>query len=357
MWRIPNLCQTQVRDERCFGVTMNIVTCARPGELTLGDCARPVRQPGQVLIHIRRVGVCGTDYHIFRGTQPYLNYPRVMGHELAGTIVESDEARRFPIGTTVSVMPYMFCGECSACKQGKTNCCSRIQVLGVHVDGGLAEYLAVDARYVLDASGLSLDAAVMIEFLSIGYHAVRRGAVSTGQRVLVTGAGPIGMAVALFAAATGAQVTVLDGVSGRTQFCAERLGSAHAVTLDENVPARLAAITEGDFFDVVFDATGSPAAIETGFSYVGHGGTYVLVSVVSADIRFSDPEFHKREMTLLGSRNATLADFTAVIEAIRAGSVPVEAMHTHGATLIDLPDVFPGWMDPAAGVIKAIVQV
>ncbi|MGA1797688.1 zinc-binding alcohol dehydrogenase family protein [Sphingomonas sp. 4RDLI-65] len=344
-------------DGSASSIRMNVVVCGAPGELAVDDRIRPVRRPGQVLIRIRRVGICGTDYHIFRGTQPYLSYPRVMGHELAGTVAESDDAGRFAVGTTVCVMPYLFCGRCGACRQGKTNCCTDIQVLGVHIDGGLADYLAVDERHVLDASGLSLDAAAMIEFLSIGYHAVQRGALRSNTRVLVVGAGPIGMAVTLFAADAGAVVTVLDGVAARTRFCTERLGATHAIGLDEDVPTRLAAITEGEFFDVVFDATGSAAAMETGFGYVGHGGAYVLVSVVSADIRFSDPEFHKREMTLLGSRNATRAGFAAVIEAVRVGRVPVEAMHTHSAALLDLPAAFRGWMDPVAGVIKAIVRL
>jgi threonine dehydrogenase-like Zn-dependent dehydrogenase len=160
---------------------MNVVVCGAPGELAVDDRIRPVRRPGQVLIRIRRVGICGTDYHIFRGTQPYLSYPRVMGHELAGTVAESDDASRFAVGATVCVMPYLFCSRCGACRKGKTNCCTNIKVLGVHVDGGLADYLAVDERYVLDATGLSLDAAAMIEFLSIGYHAVQRGAGRRGR--------------------------------------------------------------------------------------------------------------------------------------------------------------------------------
>jgi 2-desacetyl-2-hydroxyethyl bacteriochlorophyllide A dehydrogenase len=351
---VENIAET---DGSVSSLQMNVVVCGRPGELVTDVRRRPVRQPGQVLIRIRRVGICGTDYHIFRGTQPYLSYPRIMGHELAGTVAESDDASRFAVGATVCVMPYLFCGRCGACRQGKTNCCTNINVLGVHIDGGLADYLTVDERYVLDASGLSLDGAAMIEFLSIGYHAVQRGALRSGSHVLVVGAGPIGMAVALFAADAGAMVTVVDGVSARTRFCTERLGAAHAVGLDEDVPGRLAAITNGEFFDVVFDATGNASAMEVGFGYVGHGGSYVLVSVVSGEIRFSDPEFHKREMTLLGSRNATPADFAAVIRAVRAGRVPVEAMHTHSSALLDLPVAFRGWMNPSAGVIKAIVRL
>lgn len=330
-------------------MTMEVVVCLRPGELVLDRRERPERGPGEVLIRVRRVGICGTDYHIFRGTQPYLEYPRVIGHELAGEVVEGDEAGQFAPGQIVAVMPYLFCGKCGACAKGKTNCCTHIQVLGVHRDGGLAEYLSLDARYVVDAAGLSLDQAAMVEFLSIGLHAVERARIEAGQRVLMVGAGPIGMAVALFAVMRGGQVTVLDSNPRRARFCVEQLGASAIVTADE--------IGGGEGYDAVFDATGSPAAMEAGFGYVAHGGTYVLVSVVSADLSFNDPEFHKREMALLGSRNATIGDFQAVVEAIRAGTVPVDAMHTHSAPLAELPNVLTGWMVPEAGVIKAIVEV
>lgn len=334
-------------------MTMRVVVCPRPGELALGSRAHPERGPGEVLIRVRRVGMCGTDYHIFRGTQPYLAYPRVMGHELAGEVVEADEAGRFAPGQNVCVMPYLSCGACIACRAGKTNCCTDIEVLGVHRDGGLAEYLALDARFVIDASGLSLEAAAMVEFLAIGRHAVERARIAAGQRALVVGAGPIGMAVTLFARLRGAAVTVLDTNAGRTRFCLDRLGAAAAATPEDDVRA----LSGGEGFDAVFDATGNPAAMEAGFAHVAHGGCYVLVSVVSADIRFSDPEFHKREMALLASRNATRDDFEAVIAAIRDGQVPVAAMHTHSARLDELPAAFTGWMAPESGVIKAIVEV
>lgn len=230
-------------------------------------------------------------------------------------------------------------------------------MLGVHCDGGLAEYLAVDAGFVLDAGGLDLDQAAMVEFLAIGLHAVRRGGVSEGQKVLIAGAGPIGMATALFAAIEGADVTVLDSNAGRARFCVEQLGAKRWVAVDASTHSRLEEISGGDWFDAVFDATGSPQAIETGFGYVAHCGSYVLVSVVASDIRFSDPEFHKREMTLLGSRNATRQDFADVIEAIGQGKVPTAAMNTHKVSLAALPGQLGEWMSPGAGVIKAIVEV
>jgi 2-desacetyl-2-hydroxyethyl bacteriochlorophyllide A dehydrogenase len=231
-----------------------------------------------------------------------------------------------------------------------------IQVLGVHRDGGMAEYLAVPTAFVRKAEGVTLDEAAMIEFLAIGAHAVRRARIEPGQSVLVVGAGPIGIAAALFAKLQGGVVTALDGRRDRLDFCRDHLGTDHVVALGDDTRQTLSDLTGGDFFDVVFDATGNAKAMEAGFAYVGHGGTYVLISVVGADITFSDPEFHKRETTLLGSRNATPEDFDAVVEAMRAGKVPTRALNTHAATLAQLPEVLPGWMEPQAGVIKAIVS-
>jgi 2-desacetyl-2-hydroxyethyl bacteriochlorophyllide A dehydrogenase len=333
---------------------MNAVVCVAPGELVIERRPRPQPAPDEVLIRVRRVGVCGTDMHIFRGTQPYLAYPRVMGHELAGEVVETQLAGFAP-GDPVYVMPYMSCGDCAACRKEKPNCCMNIQVLGVHRDGGMAEYLTVPGGFVRRADGISMDQAAMIEFLAIGAHAVRRADVRLGQQVLVVGAGPIGIAAALFAKLRGAQVTALDGRQDRLDFCKAHIGADHIVALGEATPQTLSALTDGDFYDVVFDATGAAKAMEAGFAYVAHGGSYVLISVVSAEITFSDPEFHKRETTLLASRNATPEDFETVVAAMRQGLVPTDALNTHQAPLAELAAALPLWMEPDAGVIKAIV--
>lgn len=335
--------------------SMARINCVEPGKLVLDTCERPEPAPGEALVRIRRVGICGTDYHIVRGTQPYLSYPRVPGHELAGEIVAGGEGSRWNAGDRVCIMPYHSCGECVACRQGKANCCTAISVLGVHKDGGLAEYLAIDERYLIAAEGLSLDEIAMVEFLSIGRHAERRAGLRAGERVLVVGAGPIGMAVAFFAARAGAHVTVLDGNAARVALCVDRLGAAHGEVLGEDTAQRLSALTGGDFFDAVFDATGNARAIEAGFAYVAHGGRYVLVSIVSADIAFSDPEFHKREMSLLGSRNATHEDFADVIEVLRARAFPLDAVVSHTLPFADVPEAIGRLMEPGAGVIKALV--
>ena len=336
---------------------MKTIICDRPGSLSLIERPEPKPAAGEALLRIRRVGVCGTDYHILGGRQPYLSYPRVMGHELAAEVVEAPSGSGLTVGMPVVVMPYLSCGTCRACRRGLTNCCRRISVLGVHQDGGMAEYLAVPVGNVIPAGSLSLDQAAMVEFLAIGAHGVRRGAITAEDRVLVVGAGPIGIAALIFARLQGAEVTVMDLRADRLEFSRDRLGAAATVMASPEAAAELAALTGGEFFDVVIDATGHAPSIARGLSFVGHGGRYVLLSIVQDDIAFPDPEFHKRETTLLASRNALRDDFAEVMRQIESGAVPTAALATHRAPLDQTPEVMPVWSKPEAGVIKAILEV
>ncbi len=317
----------------------------------------PVAGSGAPLVRIKRAGVCGTDLHIFEGTQPYFEYPRVIGHELAGEIAAVAGVSRFRVGQQVAVLPYVACGQCVACRRGKPNCCQHMNVIGVHSDGGFADWLVVSEDNLIDAEGVSLDEAAMAEFLAIGAHAVERGAIEPGQKVVVVGAGPIGLATAIFARARGGDVTMLDTRADRLAFARHAVAIDQAIEADEGARDRLAARTGGDFFDCVFDCTGSPLAMNAGFTLVAHGGSYVLVSIVLGDIAFSDPEFHKRETTLLGSRNATRADFDTVFAALRSGAIATRTLATHRASLDDAARVFPHWLDPASGVVKALIEI
>jgi 2-desacetyl-2-hydroxyethyl bacteriochlorophyllide A dehydrogenase len=335
---------------------MLTVICETPGMLRAVDCAIPARAANEVLLRIRRVGVCGTDLHIFTGNQPFLAYPRVMGHEISATVEVAPDGSTLQAGDVVYVMPYLSCGTCVACRQGKTNCCVNIQVLGVHRDGAFTEYLSVPAQFVHRAEGVSLDQAAMVEFLSIGAHSVRRADFQPGQKVLVVGTGPIGMAALLFAKLRGGIVTALDTRAERVEFCKKHLGAASGVLIGPDDVQQLSDLTQGEFFDVVLDATGNARAIERGFQFVAHGGKYVLVSVVRDNITFSDPEFHKREATLLGSRNATTEYFETVLTAMRAGLIPTAALNTHRMALADVPSAFSTLMDPTQGVVKALIE-
>ena len=337
--------------------TMRAILCSNPGQLELIERPIPTPGAGEALVRIRRIGVCGTDMHIYQGNQPYFTYPRVMGHELSAEVMEVPKGSKLKAGDAVYIVPYLHCGHCVACRVGRTNCCTSLKVLGVHIDGGMCEYLALPEQALFKAEGITLDEAAMVEFLAIGAHAVARAQVKPGQRALVVGTGPIGVGVASFAMLNGAEVTVLDGRDDRLAFCRQTLKVPHAVKLGPDDVEQLKALTDGEFFHHVFDCTGSPRAMERGFSFVAHGGTYVLVSIVQGNIGFSDPEFHKRETTLLSSRNATLADFATVMSAMRDGKIPTKAINTHRAPLWDVAAKMPEWIRPDTGTVKAILEV
>jgi 2-desacetyl-2-hydroxyethyl bacteriochlorophyllide A dehydrogenase len=336
---------------------MKALRCDEPGRLSIIKRDEPRAGPGEVLVRIRHVGVCGTDYHIFHGNQPYLSYPRVIGHELGGEVVSAPTGSMLKSGQVVSIMPTLYCGECRACRAGKTNCCQRLEVLGVHRDGGACDYVAVPEANVIPADGLSTNQAAMVEFLAIGAHGVARGGIRGGDRVAVVGAGPIGIAATIFSKAAGADVSVVDLNANRLAFCQDELGADDVFEASADIHDRLGQATDGDYFDCVIDATGSPAAMQKGFNLVGHGGRYVLLSLVRADISFNDPEFHKRETTLYASRNAVRADFETVLDAMRTGKVPMQALASHGGALDEGPALIPFWSKPEAGVIKAILTV
>ena len=331
------------------------ISCEKPGVLVERELLAPVRRGGEVLVKICRVGVCGTDYHIYEGLHPFVEYPRIMGHELSGEVLEAPDSSMLTPGDLVIVNPYIACGFCIACRQGKPNCCTKIGVLGVHRDGGMCECIAVPETNLIRADGLSADEAATVEFLAIGAHAVRRVAITSGDSLLVLGAGPIGLGVAIFAQIAGAAVTILDRDP-------DRLNLARAVTgIDRLINAEgaaetIAQVTGGDGFSVVVDATGNLNSIENGFAYVSHGGTYVLVSIVKGSISFNDAEFHKREMSLIGSRNATRQDFDHVTASIRSGRVPVKDLITHRTTPAKAINDLPRWSADKRNLVKALIE-
>jgi len=336
---------------------MRALVCRKPGELALEDRAEPARSEGEALIGVSRVGICGTDFHIFEGSHPYLQYPRIMGHEISGEVLEAPPGAGLTRGQTVVVNPYISCGACFACRRGKPNCCMRIAVLGVHRDGGFCERISVPAGNVYPVSGIGVDAAASVEFLSIGAHAVARSGIASGSRALVIGAGPIGLGVALFAKLAGGEVTAMDRDKERLAF-AEEIGIATgSIMAGDDAARRVDEATSGDGFEFVFDATGHPASMAQAFNYVSHGGALVLVSVVKDDIAFSDPEFHKREMTVMGSRNALRADFERVIAAIEAKRVPLDRLLSRRTDLKGAVTDLPRWTSNKKGLVKALVEI
>ena len=337
---------------------MKTLVCTKPGKFEYSMGQRPLLEKNNAIIKIKRIGICGTDLHAFEGTQPYFNYPRILGHELSGELIEFDNADSFVKGEPVTFIPYFHCGKCIACRNGKTNCCMHMKVCGVHVDGGMAEYLSVPSSLLLHGEGLSFDELALVEPLAIGAHGIRRAAVQPGEFVLIIGAGPIGLGTMEFARIAGAKVIALDVNEKRLQFCQEKIKVDHVINAkSDDIAAQLKIITNGDMPTVVIDATGNLNAINNAFQYMAHGGKYVLIGLQKGDINFSHPEFHKREGILMSSRNATRIDFEQVITSIKNEELNPVVYITHRVLFENVADEFASWLNPANGVIKAMVEI
>ena len=337
---------------------MKALVCVQPGKFEYTTAKEPQLGRNQAIIKIKRIGICGTDLHAFEGTQPYFHYPRILGHELSGELAAFDGTSPFEIGEPVTFLPYFSCGKCIACRTGKPNCCENIQVCGVHADGGMAEYLSVPSSYLLHGQGLSFDDLALIEPLAIGLHGVRRAGIQAGEFVLIVGAGPIGMAAMEFAGMAGATVIALDVNERRLSFCKNNLKVTHTLNAAvDNVSQQLMEITHGDMPSVIIDATGNLQAINNAFHYMAHAGTYVLIGLQKGNVSFSHPEFHKREGTLMSSRNSTRQEFEQVIEYIRNGEIKPAIFITHRVYFDDVAREFASWLKPENGVVKAMVEI
>ncbi len=313
--------------------------CIEPGILASQETEMPQRAAGSSLLRVRNIGICGTDIHAFAGNQPFFSYPRILGHELAVEIMESDT---FSPGEFATIIPYFNCGSCNACEAGKPNCCEILQVFGVHIDGGMREYIVVEDRYILLGNGLSADELALVEPLSIAAHGLRRATIQPSEKVLVMGAGPIGLFTILLAKIQGALVEVAEPNAARLRFCIENLGVSEAAA---------------NAYSTVIDATGNLAAIESGFAKIAHGGKYVLIGLQKQAISFSHPEFHKREATLMSSRNATIEDFRYVIGLFRSGKIDAGMFISHRFGKNQLLDIFTKINEPGAQVIKAMITL
>jgi 2-desacetyl-2-hydroxyethyl bacteriochlorophyllide A dehydrogenase len=331
----------------------------RPGSLRLTETAPPEHpRPGSALVRVLRVGVCGTDIHAFHGRQPYFTYPRILGHELAVEILAiGDGVTNVRPGDRCAVEPYLNCGQCRPCLVGRGNCCERMQVLGVHLDGGLRERLDVPAHKLHPSATLDAASLALVEMLSVGAHAVARAHPSSGDPVLVLGAGPIGLGVAVSAAAAGAAVTLADVSEARLAFCREHTDVASVVDVSGGAEAAVRAAHNGDLPTFVFDATGNADSMRAAFRLIANAGTLVLVGIVLGDLSFEDQDFHRRETTLLASRNALPDDFRAVLRALESGRIDVGRWITHRAGIGDAVDAFAAWTQPSSGVVKAMIEV
>jgi hypothetical protein len=336
---------------------MKTIRCVQPNQFSFEERAYPSSKEGNSIIAIKRIGICGTDLHAYKGNQPFFSYPRVLGHELAGEFVEGD-APGFSKGDLLTVLPYKSCGTCFACMRGKTNCCASLSVLGVHEDGGMSEYISVPNHLLIPSGGLTLDQLALVEPLAIGAHAVRRAMIQEGDSVVVIGAGPIGNGLLHFLKLLDIKLMVAETNEFRLNFCKTHFPTVDCIDASKNdLVSCLRDFTHGNMPSIVFDATGNLATINESFRYLSHAGTYILVGFQQGALSVAHPEFHKREATLMSSRNATYNDFHFVMQAMHAKTVQAENMITHRLHFNDVVNDFPRLYEASNSLLKAMISL
>lgn len=341
---------------------MNTIVLEKPQLFRMVDLPEPGKPgPGDALVRVHRVGVCGTDISGYLGKMPFFSYPRIPGHELGVEVIAvGDGVQNVQPGDRCSIEPYINCQNCSSCRRGHTNCCENHLTLGVHCDGGLRPYFKIPARKLHISRKLTFDQLALVETLGIGCHAVNRSRVQRGEIVLVIGAGPIGLSVIEFVKIAGAKCLVMDLVPSRLEFCRKIMGvdGTHVAKGDGSDPDEIRALAGGEWPHVVVDATGSNKSMSQALHFCAFAGRVVFLGITSQEISFPHaPMMHRRELSLLASRNAVAPEFKQIIQLIEDGRLDTGPWITHRASFDDLIEKFPSFTKPETGVIKAMVEI
>lgn len=303
---------------------MKAIVMRRPGEVGMEEVPEPVRGEDELLLRVKRVGLCGSDLNSYRGRNPMVVYPRVLGHEIAATVLEGTAAHpELPVGTNVAVSPYSSCGQCASCKRGRPNACRSNQTLGVQRDGALAELLVMPAEKLYTAK-LSLKELCLVEPLTVGFHAVARGRVMDLDTVAVMGCGGVGLGAVAAARYRGARTIAID-VDDRKLELARKAGAAATINTErESLQQRLSEMTEGQGPDVIVEAIGLPSTFRAAVEEVAFTGRVVYIGYAKEPVAYETRLFVQKELDILGSRNALPKDFRDVIKMLEEGGFPVD---------------------------------
>ena len=333
---------------------MRAITLNQPGEFQWTDLPE-ANEPGagEAKVQICSVGICGTDLHAFKGRQPFFSYPRILGHELGVEVLSvGSGVTKVAAGDHCAVNPYLACGECISCRQGKSNCCIQLKVLGVHTDGGMREEMILPAAHLYPSASLSFEELALIETLGIGCHAVNRSQAQAGERALVIGAGPIGCTVMEFLRLRGTSFEVLDLSASRRAFAEQFMGASRMHESAESVLDQTP-----DLPTLVFDCTGNQKSMQSAFSYTGAGGKLIFVGLFVGDVTFHDPDpFHRRELTVFSSRNALPDEHRFILQEVESGRIKTRHWVSDLCPVGKMIERFPTWTDPASGILKAVVD-
>lgn len=340
---------------------MKAVVLEAPQQFAHHDIDEPSAPgPDEALVRVHRVGICGTDISGYLGKFPFYSYPRIPGHELGVEVVEvGAEVENVQVGDRCSVEPYINNPQSFASQRGSSNCCNDLQVLGVHVDGGLRPIFKLPARKLHVSKSLQMEQLALVETLSIGCHAVDRVAPTNDENMLIIGAGPIGLSVLEFARIAGASITMMDMNQDRLDFCERTMGVAKSVQFrgDGTEVDRLMEVNGGELPTVVVDATGNVHSMSGCLQYAAPTGRVGYVGITTEEIHFPHPLMHAKELTLFACRNSLPKDFSRIIGLIEDGTIDTQPWITHRTTFDTVVDEFEQFTKPETGVIKAIIEM
>ena len=340
---------------------MKAIVLEQPRQFAVHDIEEPtVPGPGDALVKVHRVGICGTDISGYLGKFPFYSYPRIPGHELGVEVVAiGPDVDSVKSGDRCAVEPYINDPNSFASRRGRPNCCNQLQVLGVHTDGGMRPHFIVPARKLHVSGKLEMEQLALVETLAIGCHAIDRASPEVNEPLLVIGAGPIGLSVVEFAKLADVNLIVMDMNPARLEFCRTAMNVSQTVEFkgDGSELDQLREISGGHLPTIVIDATGNKHSMQNAFQYVEHTGKLVYVGIVTEEIAFRHPILHAAEMTLLSSRNALPDDFERIIHLIEDKRIDTRPWITHRTHFTDLPGEFESFTRPETGVIKAIVEI
>ena len=315
--------------------------------------SEPVPAAGEALLRVRRCGICGTDVHALKGLRPFSAYPRRLGDELCLEVVTSPGGA-LREGDLCAAEAYFACGHCPACRAGKTNCCRELKVLGVHIDGGLAPLITMPVAKLHRSRSLAPEQVALVEPLVIGAHGAERAAIEPGEPTLIVGLGPIGLAAAIFAAEAGAKLACADVQPERLDFACGRMRLGQGFVSG----SRLAGEPQ-DYFgqlpSVVIDATGNASSMQSTFETAEHGGRIVFLGLFNGEVSFNDPNFHRRELTLIASRAGTADTFHRVIRLLESGRIDARPLVTHRFAFAEAAERLLH-IQSEPGLIKAMID-
>ncbi len=339
---------------------MKAICIEAPGQVVVKEVEKPVRKPGEALLKMLYGGICGSDLGSYRGANAYVSYPRVPGHELAAEIVEIDENDQgLKPGMIVTCNPYFNCGSCYSCKRGLVNACTDNQTMGVQREGGFAEYITMPIERIYDGKGLPAKVLALIEPFCISYHGISRANVQKGERVLVVGAGTIGVLAAVAAKAKGAEVTICDVAEDKLDYAYKTFQLDHKLlnSSPEAFEKGVAELTNGDGYDVTIEAVGLPNTFQNCIDAACFGARVVLIGVSKRNIDdFFFTIIQKKELNVYGSRNAMKKDFLELIDLVKAGGVDLEKIVTNTYKMDEAPKAFEEFAANAGKMLKVVID-